>query len=272
MIVFERDARPVFVNQGMRDLLGRLRSVGPPIRALCRGQGFRVSGSELHYPPARWPVPRALRGEDALVDDVAWTLDGRERRLEVHASPLLDDCGDVTHVVAAFQDLTLRRAPPQARHLGDPVTRLPTREVVEATYAGVLERTRRRPGRGVACILLRVLGFDDVVLRHGEKIGDELLRGIAERLRESVRRIDHPHRIGPATFLVVCEAVTNHMQAVRLARRLTTDLYGDYDTPIGGLRVEIAAGASFSQDPSERLSHLARRAGRVALDETLVDA
>lgn len=274
VILFERDHRPVFVNQGMRDLLSRLRSLGPPLRALTRGQGFKVADTDFAYPPGRWPVLRAARGEACLVDDVSWSAGSEQRILEIQAAPMLDDMGTLTHVVALYQDVSHRRSVRRlpAVTLGDRVTRLPGADAVASTYTGARERMRRQPGRGVACVLLRVLQFDDVVVRHGVDVGDQVLAGLAERLRENMRRADHPHRVGPSTFLVVCEAVRNHMQAVRLARRLSLDLSGDYETSQGGVRVDLAAGASFTQDPREDLSSLTRRAGRVALEEALFDA
>ncbi len=271
VVVFTHDQRPVFVNQSMRDLLSRLRTVGPPIRALTRGTGFKVAGTDFQYPSERWPVPRALLGEEALVDDVAWSAAGKERTLEVHAGPLLDDSGVPTHAVALYRDVSWRRSPSVPTPEGDPITRLPTRDAAESTFTAARDRMRRRPGKGVACVLLRVLHFDDVVIRHGIDVGDQVLQGIGDGLRESVRRVDHPHRVGPSTFLIVCESVRNHMQAVRLARRLATDIQGDYPTTEGSVQIEVAAGASFSQDPQEQLGRLARSAGRLALEEWRYD-
>jgi len=68
-----------------------------------------VAGEDEPYPRDRSPVERALGGEQAKVDDMELSVDGRRVPLEVLASPIFDEDGQVQFAIAAIQDISERR-------------------------------------------------------------------------------------------------------------------------------------------------------------------
>ncbi len=83
---------------------------------------LRLDGSR--YPPAEWPIARALR-DGAVTEDeevIHATPDGAQIRISVSAAPVYDDAGELMGAVAAFFDLTeLRNAIHQQKLLLDEI-------------------------------------------------------------------------------------------------------------------------------------------------------
>jgi two-component sensor histidine kinase len=83
---------------------------------------LRLDGSR--YPPAEWPVARALRHGAVTEDEevIHVTRDGRSIRVSTSAAPVYDEAGTLIAAVAAFFDLTeLRNAIQQQKLLLDEI-------------------------------------------------------------------------------------------------------------------------------------------------------
>src|SRR5439155_179756 len=63
----------------------------------------------------------------------------------------------------------------------------------------------------------------------GHPAGDDLLIGVAGRLREALRPGDTVARLGGDEFVVICEGVSSPTHARILAERLAKLLAGEYD-------------------------------------------
>jgi diguanylate cyclase (GGDEF)-like protein len=70
---------------------------------------FYLIGSQSAYPPAKQPVPRALKGEYARVDDLEIQRGEQRIPLEITATPIFDDHGEVIYAIAVLQDITERK-------------------------------------------------------------------------------------------------------------------------------------------------------------------
>jgi signal transduction histidine kinase len=116
VVVYGKDAKPNYVNQRAVEILSN------PARGIWAGIAggrtvaqaidyfsFRVAGSDQVYPLENMPVSRALQGEPASADDVEADLVDRRVPLEIWASPINDDRGNVETAVVAFQDITPRK-------------------------------------------------------------------------------------------------------------------------------------------------------------------
>ena len=87
-------------------------------------------------------------------------------------------------------DITdLKEAEERLLHLAthDPLTCLPHRQLFDDRLKHALDLARRAQGR-LALLFLDLDGFKAVNDRHGHQTGDELLRGVAERLLRALRR------------------------------------------------------------------------------------
>jgi PAS domain S-box-containing protein len=99
----------VYANAAAKEILGRDVHDGDRMENL--GERFRAfrAGTDEIYPSDAMPIVRALAGERAMADDMEVERDGHRRALEVTATPILDEQGNVQFAVAVFKDITPRR-------------------------------------------------------------------------------------------------------------------------------------------------------------------
>ncbi|MFA7267757.1 MAG: GGDEF domain-containing protein [Sterolibacterium sp.] len=84
----------------------------------------------------------------------------------------------------------------------DALTDLPNRALFEDRLRQAMARAERH-GKQVALLFLDLDGFKPVNDNYGHEIGDTVLREVAERLRETVRRADTVARLGGDEFVIV---------------------------------------------------------------------
>ena len=152
--------------------------------------------------------------------------------------------------VATYEDITERRRSEariafMARH--DSLTGLPNRvlfgEKIEEAIAGA----GRDGGFSVLCLDLD--RFKQVNDTLGHHLGDELLRSVAQRLRDCVRDVDTVSRLGGDEFAIVQRGLHRPEDAALLARRIVELLSAPYD--VAGHRVTIGASIGISLAPGD---------------------
>ncbi|MDX1994520.1 MAG: GAF domain-containing protein [bacterium] len=75
------------------------------------GYNLYRTGTQFYYPMDEMPIYIALRqGRQFYQDDVALIIDGEQTDLLVNAAPILDSQGDISAIVAAFQDISNLRS------------------------------------------------------------------------------------------------------------------------------------------------------------------
>ncbi|MEW6602486.1 MAG: GGDEF domain-containing protein, partial [Nitrospirota bacterium] len=88
--------------------------------------------------------------------------------------------------------------------------------------------------------------FKKVNDTYGHPAGDEVLRGVAGVIRETIRNVDIPARYGGEEFAAVLPG-TNHEGAQKMAERLRNAIAGKVFTLDGKeLRVTVSIGAATS--------------------------
>lgn len=118
-----------------------------------------------------------------------------------------DPAGKVTNYVAVFTDFTTRKqAEDEIRFLAehDPLTRLPNRTLLRERLSRAMAHADRN-GKKVAVIFLDLDDFKGVNDNFGHGAGDEMLRVVAERMVEAVRREDTVARLAGDEFVLVLE-------------------------------------------------------------------
>ncbi|TPG60621.1 EAL domain-containing protein [Roseomonas nepalensis] len=140
--------------------------------------------------------------------------------------------------VATFEDVTERkrsgeRLSHMARH--DALTGLPNRVLFREHMERVLPRLRR--GEPLAVLCLDLDGFKGVNDTLGHPAGDELLRAVSRRLRDSTRETDLVARLGGDEFAIVQVGAEQPQSAAALADRLVEALREPFD--LQGQWVEI---------------------------------
>jgi diguanylate cyclase (GGDEF)-like protein/PAS domain S-box-containing protein len=184
-----------------------------------------LQGSDRDQPDAR-----RLRG--ALEEGREWfgvlrnyRKDGALFYNEMYVSPVRDD-GKITHWVGVHNDITERKGMEeqltyQAFH--DSLTGLPNRALFKDRLDQALGRADRL-GSTVAILYMDLDNFKYVNDSLGHEAGDELLIGVAERLRWSVRPGDTAARLGGDEFAVLLEEVGGAEDATKVAGRIAEEL------------------------------------------------
>ena len=108
LAVFVADAEgsPLYMNRAAAELLGKGLEPNAKLHELTEVYSTYVAGTDELYPIERTPLYRALQGERATADDLEIHRPDGAVRIQVTASPILDQDGDVALGVAVFEDVT----------------------------------------------------------------------------------------------------------------------------------------------------------------------
>ena len=152
---------------------------------------------------------------------------GPVRWFSVNAHPV--ESGDEASgdlVVCVFTDVTERKAlEVELTHLAlhDGMTGLANRTLLVDRVGHAMARAQRRhpdPTVGVAMLFVDIDGFAAINDSLGNRVGDEILRILAQRLRSAVREEDTVARIGGDEFVVLCDEI-NRADLARFCVRVT---------------------------------------------------
>ena len=168
-------------------------------------------------------------------------------------SVVRDRQGRPLYGISQIQDITKRRElDERMRYLADhdPLTGLLNRRRFEEELDREAELAHRHKRVGTA-LVVDLDGFKYVNDSYGHDAGDELIRAVADELREAVRSTDVVARMGGDEFALLLPE-TEIEGGQRLARKLITNLR-DRSFPVGraGVNVRITASigvASFGPD------------------------
>jgi len=149
-------------------------------------------------------------------------------------------------VVASFNVLTEATESPERCHhtaaTRDPLTGLPNRAMALEDLAAAL---RRSPQSG-CCPAVLMIDLDNFTLindSQGRSAGDEVLRTVARRLRDSARHSDVVARVGGDSFVVIAE-LSDPGSARRIADRIREHLAStsEDDRSMGDLPIRASVG------------------------------
>jgi diguanylate cyclase (GGDEF)-like protein/PAS domain S-box-containing protein len=166
---------------------------------------------------------RALKaGRPYRTDIVNRTRTGDAYHEELSLTPLRDGDGNVTHFLSVGRDIGERKLVESDiidQAYFDPLTGVANVRLLRERSRQILALTRRH---GHISALLHV---DLDRLRHinetlGRSVGDEVLRVVADRLRQSLRESDTLARLSSDEFLVLLSEVTEEEATARVVRRL----------------------------------------------------
>lgn len=147
--------------------------------------------------------------------------------------------------------------------LHDTLTGLPNRLLFRDRLERATSRARRDK-HPLALFYLDIDGFKGVNDTMGHDVGDELLRTIARRLEEGLRKSDTVARLGGDEFVAIAEGIHEEGPAgiASLAEKLHTALCEPY--PVLGriVRVGASIGIAFFPAESEDLEELVALADR----------
>lgn len=165
-----------------------------------------------------------------------------------------DDHGHVSHYVAVFSDISaIKRSERELAHLAhhDPLTDLPNRLLFtdRAEQALASAQTHKR---GCALLLIDLDHFKIINDSLGHNVGDQLLKGVSERLRELSEPGVTLARLGGDEFAMLAENCPQVVQAAALAERILEAMKEPF--VFDGHQLFISTSIGISLFPSDALS------------------
>src|SRR5882757_8730312 len=166
--------------------------------------------------------------------------------------------------VAMIEDITARtRADEKIAHLAhyDGLTDLPNRVLFRERLEQAL--TAIRPGEQLAVLYIDIDEFKGVNDALGHAVGDELLKGVAERLHACLKADDVAARLGGDEFAVIQSSIKSQSEATQLvdeiyaAIRVPFECAGRLITTDASIGIALAPGDGLDLDQLLRNADLA---------------
>ncbi|MDI3272988.1 phosphodiesterase DibA [Pseudomonas sp. AL03] len=171
-----------------------------------------------------------------------------------------DDRQRVSHYVAVFSDISaIKNSEHELTHLAhyDPLTDLPNRLLFTDRAEQALAAAQIHK-RGCALLLIDLDHFKMINDSLGHSIGDQLLKGVAERLKAMVVPGITLARLGGDEFAVLAENCLQMVHAAALAQRIIDGLKEPFQIDGHQLFVNISVGISLFPDDALSSEQLLR--------------
>ncbi len=268
--MFDKHLEMVVCNRRLREMLDypdELFAKGNP----CLEDLFRFNARRGEYGPG--DVEEHVRRRLARVKEQRAHQYERRRPngaiLEVRGIPITGGGFVTTYLDVTENRMAQARTAHMAHH--DTLTGLPNRLLLRDRLGQVLAAIPRG-GSPVAVHYLDLDRFKPVNDRYGHATGDDLLKAVADRLRQETRPTDTSARIGGDEFIVVQTGIRTPADAEVLARRLVDAIAREFvigeQTLHIGASIGVALAPNHGVEPDEliRLSdaalYEAKSAGR----------
>ena len=244
--VFDRELRYVLWNKAMEEQSGMKAAdvLGRP--ALDLFPHLREQGIDAY-------IRMALEGREVTTPEVRYsdTRTGRSGWASALYRPRRDAAGNNIGVIGFIRDVTVRRQAEeqiQYQAFHDVLTGLGNRSLFQdhLTLAVAIGQRRKRV---VAVLFLDLDHFKLINDTFGHTFGDELLKGIAARLKSCVRRVDTVARIGGDEFAIVLQDMERQEDAADLAHKIVELVAQPID--IQGQRLYVTASVGVSIFPHD---------------------
>ncbi|HEY0324557.1 MAG TPA: EAL domain-containing protein [Allosphingosinicella sp.] len=162
-------------------------------------------------------------------------------------------------IVEMGAELERREAEAQHQALHDQLTGLANRALLEDRLAHALSRYRRS-GEPLALLMLDLDRFKQVNDTLGHNAGDDMVRQVAERLRELLRDTDTVARIGGDEFAIIQARPRGEADVRRLCERVIETIGKPYRLGDREAQVGVSVGAVFAGAEITSATDLLRKA------------
>ncbi len=109
VFVLDAHGRPTYANRTAEQILGRGISPQAGPEQLADTYHVFMEGTDHEYPIHKMPIVRALKGLSTEAEDMEIHRPEGIMSVQVWATPIFDQHGNITHAIAAFQDITERK-------------------------------------------------------------------------------------------------------------------------------------------------------------------
>lgn len=165
-----------------------------------------------------------------------------------------NDRGEITNYVAIFMDITKHKeAETYLHHMAnfDQLTGLANRNLLDDRLSQAVLHANRH-GLTIAVMYLDLDNFKDINDTLGHSIGDQLLKGVADRLVACVREDDTVARQGGDEFIVVLADITDIAHVPTMVEKMIKSISAPYN--FGGQEVFTSASMGIAFLPHDGIN------------------
>jgi len=202
--------------------------------------GRRVYDEQHKY------LARALSGE-AVEFELVLSLNGVTRHTRVNYVPRRSGQGVITGLYSLIMDITaVKMIEKELSRLArfDSLTGLPNRFQFDERFEQALLRGQRNH-TPLALLFVDVDRFKSINDTHGHAAGDEVLKGVAQRIRDSIRATDLAARLAGDEFVVVIERPRNPDELQFVARKMLAAIEKPFLIDGHEISVTVSVGIAF---------------------------
>ncbi len=180
---------------------------------------------EENLPETREFIAKIKQGASfSGVETRRFAKDGRLVDTSISGAVFFDTDGNPEGYINTLQDISERRKKDEElRYVAyhDMLTGLPNRKSFYMCLDDLLQQSsRRNSDRAWALMFLDLDKFKQVNDALGHDTGDQLLKGVAERLKGCIRETDNLFRLGGDEFTVILTNLSRDIDVARVARKI----------------------------------------------------
>ena len=178
--------------------------------------------------------------------------------------PFLNDKGHVVRVDGLMEETTQsRKAVEHLHHLAttDNLTALPNRALFYDRLNQAIIVAKREQNKQFALILMDLDHFKEINDTLGHPAGDEVLRQVAQRLKNVLRESDTLARLGGDEFaILLSDVLDGEMAAIKVSKNILDDLTKPFWFQNNELYIGVGIGISIFPDHGDTADILMSRA------------
>jgi len=163
--------------------------------------------------------------------------------------------GKATRIAGSMTDISEhKRIEHRLQHdaLYDSLTELPNRAFFIQMVDKAIKQRKREPSFGYAVLFVDMDRMKFVNDSLGHLAGDDLLRQMAIRLKDSVRPRDTVARLGGDEFTILLDEVSQRSEASEVAQRIVDALARPFSFEGNEFRVSASIGIALAEDHHDR--------------------
>jgi diguanylate cyclase (GGDEF)-like protein/PAS domain S-box-containing protein len=188
---------------------------------------------------------------------------GHEVWVHWSVSMVRDHYSKSVHLIFQIQDITDRKLAEQQLHhdaFHDALTGLPNRALFMDHLKLATARSKRNSSSMFAVLYLDLDRFKIINDSLGHTIGDQLLVGIADRLKKHLRPGDTVARLGGDEFTILIEDIADETESVQVAERIQNELSTPFTLSGREVFTTVSLGIAPSSTGYERAEDILRDA------------
>ncbi|WP_425607997.1 EAL domain-containing protein [Pontibacterium granulatum] len=256
VLISDQNNQIISVNEAFTELTGYKEDE-------VRGHNPRILAS------GKVPTATYQRMWHALQDNGCWqgelwdrTKDGRVYPKWININTVRDTAGKISNYIASFSDITEQKnAEEQIQHLSyhDPLTHLLNRFSFEERLSQAISVSQHEQ-RELAILFIDLDRFKDINDTLGHRVGDELLKAVAKRLKGKIKESDLLARLGGDEFTIAFTHFSNHNHLALKTSTLLESLSEPYEINDQPIYITPSIGVSVYPNDGETVPELMKHA------------